>query len=120
MIYDIIPANSTVISIDAESKEDASKKVAKKLYTTPDLIKEYFRIIPHTNPIDSQKDEFIGQIIDIFEDFLDDHKIIIPNPERDQNEDLEPEESANIFGTDYDELQTKISETLKNWNLTES
>ena len=26
--------------------------------------------------------EFIGQIIDIFEDFLDDHKVILDNPER--------------------------------------
>ena len=37
--------------------------------------------------------ELIGNIIDIFEDFLDDKGIIIPNPEKD--EDRQPTRSLN-------------------------
>lgn len=61
--------------------------------------------------------EFIGQIIDIFEDFLDERGIVINNPERDENEHLESEDAANIYGTDYDMLQTRIEDTLRNWNI---
>lgn len=64
--------------------------------------------------------ELVGQIIDIFEDFLDERGIILDNPERDEDEDLDPEEAANIFGTDYGELQDAIEETLANWGLASS
>lgn len=39
------------------------------------------------------KPELIGNIIDIFEDFLDDKGIIIPNPERDED----PELATGVF-----------------------
>ena len=38
------------------------------------------------------KPELIGNIIDIFEDFLDDKGIIIPNPEKDEDPELVPSE----------------------------
>ena len=63
--------------------------------------------------------EFIGQIIDIFEDFLDDRGIVLDNPERDEDEDLNPEEAANIFGSDYGDLQSEIEDTLENWGIIE-
>ena len=44
------------------------------------------------------KPELIGNIIDIFEDFLDDKGIIIPNPEKDEDPELDAESSANIYG----------------------
>ena len=50
------------------------------------------------------KPELIGNIIDIFEDFLDDKGIIIPNQERDEDPELDAESSANIYGEDYDSL----------------
>ena len=58
--------------------------------------------------------EFIGQIIDDFEDFLEDKKVTIPNPERDGDEN-----AAIIYGTDYGDLRDGIERTLKNWGLTE-
>lgn len=58
--------------------------------------------------------EFIGQIIDVFEDFLEARKVTLPNPER--NED---EFAAIIYGTDYGNLRDHIEETLKNWDLIE-
>ena len=56
--------------------------------------------------------EFIGQIIDLFEDFLEEKGIVIPNPEKDDDED-----PAIIYGSDYGVLQDGIEEALKNWRL---
>lgn len=66
--------------------------------------------------------EFIGQLIDIFEDFLDKRGIIIPNEERDDDKilrNLGSEDSANIYGDDYFTLENQIKETLQNWNVIE-
>jgi hypothetical protein len=60
---------------------------------------------------DSEKPELIGQLIDIFEDFLDDKGITtddIPNPEREEEDDC----STIIYGTDYDVLADKIASVL--------
>lgn len=65
----------------------------------------------------SQLAEFKGQLIDIFEDFLDERGIVIPNPERDEDEDLDPEEAANIYGSDYDELADNLMDVLERWGL---
>lgn len=65
------------------------------------------------------KPELIGNIIDIFEDFLDDKGIIIPNPERDEDPELDAESSANIYGEDYDSLSTSLENLLRSWNITE-
>ena len=61
--------------------------------------------------------ELIGQIIDLFEDFLDEKGIVIENPERDEEEDTEM--AANIYGTDYGDLADGIEEILTNWELIE-
>ena len=56
--------------------------------------------------------EFIGQIIDIFEDFLEERGVTLPNDEREQDED-----AAIIYGTDYDQLQTELIDTMWNWGI---
>ena len=61
------------------------------------------------------KPEFIGQVIDIFEDFLADRNIILPNEERDEEED--PEARTIIYGSDYDYLYEKITNTMQRWNI---
>ena len=60
--------------------------------------------------------EFMGQIIDIFEDFLEAHGINIPNEEKDDDGE---ETTAIIYGSDYGELQTAIEDTLSRWELSE-
>ena len=57
--------------------------------------------------------EFAGQIIDIFEDFLEEKGVLIDNPERDEDAD----NTAIIYGSDYGLLQDKIYDTLRNWKL---
>jgi hypothetical protein len=58
--------------------------------------------------------EFIGEIIDIFEDFLDDKQIVLPNKERDEADDCC---NANIYGSDYDTIADKLETLLKNWRV---
>lgn len=64
----------------------------------------------------NEKTEFLGQLIDVFEDFLDEKGIVIPNQEK--NED--PDNPANLYGTDYGNLQSALEELLINWEIMES
>lgn len=57
--------------------------------------------------------EFIGQIIDIFEDFLAEKGIEIPNDDR------EDENDAIIYGMDYGELQTNLEAMMTSWGVLE-
>ena len=61
---------------------------------------------------DNEMPELIGQIIDIFEDFLEEKGIIIDNPETDDDR----ESAAIIYGSDYYSLELQIRDTLTNWN----
>ena len=56
--------------------------------------------------------EFVGQLIDIFEDFLEARGVTLDNPERDTDPD-----AAIIYGNDYAQLQSAIEDTLQNWGL---
>ena len=58
--------------------------------------------------------EFIGQIIDIFEDFLEERDIDIPNEEK-----AESDEPAIIYGTDYGDLQSELEGMLLAWGVLE-
>ena len=62
----------------------------------------------------SERMELIGQLVDVFEDFLDARGIGILNPEKNEDPD-----AANIYGTDYSEIADGLEATLTNWNLIE-
>ena len=57
--------------------------------------------------------EFVGQIIDIFEDFLTEKKVDLYNADKQG----EPDE-AIIYGNDYDFLAKEIRILMDNWNVT--
>lgn len=59
------------------------------------------------------EEEFVGQIIDIFEDFLTEKKVDLYNADKQG----EPDE-AIIYGNDYDFLAKKIRGLMDNWNVT--
>lgn len=63
--------------------------------------------------------ELIGQIIDIFEDFLSEHNVTLDNPEIAEAiaQGASPEETAVIYGSAYDQLQEALETTLRNWSL---
>ena len=54
--------------------------------------------------------EYIGQVIDLFEDFLEEKGVEIENDER--NGDNYP---AIIYGDDYGYLQDGIEQIMRNW-----
>lgn len=62
---------------------------------------------------DNDRAEFIGQIIDIFEDFLEEKQIEIQNPDRKQSGD----DAAIIYGMDYGALQNSLEEMMMNWGI---
>lgn len=66
----------------------------------------------------SDKLEFLGQIIDIFEDFLDEKGIKIDNLDRDRDaiEDAACGDT-NIYGCDYGYLSDRIESTMTNWGF---
>lgn len=59
--------------------------------------------------------EFLGQIIDSFEDFLEEKKVSIKNHEK--TEDDHSDNPAIIFGSDYDNIEDSIRRLLQNWNI---
>lgn len=61
----------------------------------------------------NDKAEFLGQIIDIFEDFLDERGIELPNDERNQD----PDNAAIIYGTDYGYLAEELEVMMIEWDL---
>lgn len=56
--------------------------------------------------------EFIGQCIDIFEDFLDSKGVLIENEDNDYSES-----HANIYGTDYGDLSDELRGFFQAWGV---
>ena len=57
-----------------------------------------------------RKEELVGQVIDIFEDFLENKGVNIDNPEKSEavavatQGGIDESECAILYGSDYDEL----------------
>ena len=65
----------------------------------------------------SERAEFKGQIVDLFEDWLDENDYQFKNEERDEaieDGDYEDEsEAAHIWGDDYDKIADRVEQVLK-------
>lgn len=63
--------------------------------------------------------EFIGQIIDIFEDFLTEKGVTLNNPEIQEaiDEGEDPKDLAIISGSDYSSLQDSLTAMLAEWHV---
>lgn len=63
--------------------------------------------------------EFIGQIIDTFEDFLEEKGVTLNNPEIDEAiaDGQDSESCAIIYGTDYGDLQDGLESLFENWGI---
>ena len=58
------------------------------------------------------REEFIGQIIDTFEDFLESKGVDIQNDEKEDDE-----VHAILYGSDYDELRSELNRMMINWKV---
>lgn len=72
--------------------------------------------------VENHLPEFFGQIIDIFEDFLEEKGVVLTNPEREERleEEEDPETVAIIYGSDYDRLLEPLEQMMDFWGLTET
>lgn len=59
---------------------------------------------------ESDKKKFIGQIIDMFEDFLTEKKAFM-------NGKVASPDEAVIYGNDYDKLESHLNHMMKLWNV---
>lgn len=60
--------------------------------------------------------EFLGEIIDLFDDFLEERGIRIPSSDKEMKAAGETEESAaRIYGTDYDALSEHLTSLITDW-----
>lgn len=75
---------------------------------------EMDRVIKNEVHCEDKRSEMIGCIIDIFEDFLDEHNVYIPNKERDESDDGN---ITTIYGSDYSFLSEEIERTLINFGV---
>lgn len=63
----------------------------------------------------SERLETLACIIELFEDFLDERGIDVPNDEKDQD----PDSASTIYGTDYGELEGRLESLLIRLGLLE-
>jgi hypothetical protein len=76
------------------------------------------RILGDDEPVRQARDEhsarleMLCDIIEVFEDFLDEKGIVIPNDEKDQDPD-----ASNIYGTDYGNLESRLESLLISFGL---
>lgn len=56
----------------------------------------------------NDKTEFIGCIIDIFEDFLDEKDITLEPPKESDEMELDGGITSNIYGSDYDSISDSL------------
>ena len=56
---------------------------------------------------------FVGQIIEEFEEFLDERGIEVPNEDKEQD----PKGASTIYGMDFAELMDRIVDVLNRWNI---
>ena len=64
--------------------------------------------LPPKELSNSERLETLGCIIELFEDFLDEKGITIPNDEKEQS----PDSASNIYGTDYGILSDRLEHLL--------
>lgn len=76
----------------------------------------YGRVIYENEPFIYKRHnaEFIGNIIDIFEDFLESKGIDIPNEDKEQSDN-----PAIIYGMDYGDLSSRLESMMEQWGIIE-
>lgn len=64
---------------------------------------------------DDELPEFLGQVIDVVDDFLEERDITLPDSEKEMEEDGDDGNSAVIYGSDYGQLYEQFEELFRNW-----
>ncbi len=66
----------------------------------------------------NDKAEFLGQIIDVFEDFLTEKDAVPFNMEPlEDDEPNDPDNPVYIYGEDYDTIESRLSKMMERWGI---
>ncbi len=63
---------------------------------------------------ENDRPEFLGQIMDVFEDFLEAKGVHLPDTRKKECGD---DHVVILTGSDYDSLSSKISQMMVNWSI---
>lgn len=69
---------------------------------------------------EGSKAEFVGQIVDVFEDYLCEHGIALENEDRDaaiEEGEVEEDEAAIIYGDAYDFISIPVETSIEGYGL---
>ena len=61
-----------------------------------------------------QRGEFLGQIIDVFEDFLEEQQVEMPTPTGSEIDELD---NVRLCGSHYDKLHDALENLMVNWQV---
>lgn len=61
-----------------------------------------------------QRGEFLGQIIDVFEDFLEEQQVKVPAPE---GSEIDEQDNVRLCGSHYDKLHDALENLMVNWQV---
>ena len=68
--------------------------------------------------MDNINPEFLGNVIDVFDDFLEEHNIRIQESDKEMESDgCDPDDSVRLYGTIYDELLQELSKLIIAWTV---
>ena len=118
---DSLQAFRTLADSATEKGGEVRSIEVESIAETPDAVRDYaheHNIMLREAPgfvlhiADEDEPELVGEIVDIFENFLDEKGISIENDEKDGYDDDE----AIIYGSDYDEIADGIRNVLKSWS----
>ena len=105
---------------DCINEEDLQERLTEKgLKPYMNMLEEKCKSIKKIPA--EEKAEIIGQIMDVFEDFLDEKGIKIPSSEKEkrkQDPDWEDNE-AILYGEDYSRIAEELENMFINWGLME-
>ena len=116
-----------ILSLNREESNDEALIEKLHGYCSSDTDKE--TIMKEVDEyLDCKIKNFVGAIVDIFEDYLEEKNIIIPSVDRDfeikallekgvyatEEEAIKNEGFARIYGENYDEFQTEVEYNLDN------
>lgn len=75
----------------------------------------------HLDIPDDEQPFFFGQILECFDDFLQEQDVRLPRSVKEiEDDEVIDCNDARIYGSDYDDLNEKIQAVIKSWAKTEA
>ena len=97
---------------DREKKEFIGFPEKRNIYRPDDAVSAFPDDLVKKITNNAEQMAFVGAIVDIFEDFLEEKAIVIPNDDHQGSEG-----EANIYGSDYDVISDELKKLFRNYGI---